>query len=279
MLNIGCHISIADGLYGLEKGALRVGANTMQFFIRNPRGGQVRYFDIDERNHFIDFLKNNNFAKFVVHAPYTLNLCAKDEKIRAFTKNAMIEDIKILNHIPGNYYNFHPGFHVGIGSEKGIEMIVTALEDILKASVKTTVLLETMSGKGSEIGYRFEEIAQIINSVKHSENLGVCLDTCHIFAAGYDIVNDLDYVVEQFDNIIGLDRLCAVHLNDSMMPFGSHKDRHAKIGFGEIGSETLVKLITHPKLKHLPFILETPNDEEGYAKEIKFLRIAADGKK
>lgn len=274
MLNLGCHLSISNGLYGLERDAITVGAKTMQFFIRNPRGGAVREFSQKERTHFINFLNENNFAKFVVHAPYTLNLCAKDERIRTFTKNAMIEDIEALNKIPGNYYNFHPGFHVGLGVEHGIKLIVSSLNEILKSAAATTVLLETMSGKGSEIGSKFEEIAEIIHSVDDSSRLGVCLDTCHVFAAGYDIVYDLDGVLSEFDKTIGLDRLHAVHLNDSMMPFNSKKDRHACIGLGEIGSEAIVRLLKHPQLKHLPFVLETPNDYVGYAHEISFLQKA-----
>lgn len=272
MLNIGCHLSISSGLVGLAKNAAILDANTFQFFVRNPRGGGVRDFTNNEIEQFQKISSENNFAKFVVHAPYTLNLCAKNPKIIDFTKKAMIEDIKIVDKIPGNYYNFHPGFHVGSGIEKGINMIVNALRDISQESKHTKILLETMSGKGSEIGSKFEEIAEIISCVDTDDKIGVCLDTCHVFAAGYDIVNNLDSVIERFDKIVGLEKLCAIHLNDSMMPFNSKKDRHACIGDGRIGSEALINFVNQTAFKDIPFILETPNDEIGYAKEISFFR-------
>ena len=270
-MNIGCHLSIAGGLRGLGQAALRVGANTMQFFVRNPRGGTARNFDELEIIQFIKFLEKHEFAKLVVHAPYTLNLCAKDSKIREISERTMMEDIKILNKIPGNYYNFHPGFHVGLGTDLGINLVIESLKKIVKIASNTTILLETMSGKGTEVGFRFDELARIINGVENY-NLCVCLDTCHVFAAGYDIVNDLDGVLDEFDKTIGREKLRAVHLNDSAMPFGSHKDRHACIGAGMIGKDAIIRIINHQLLKNLPFILETPNDEFGYADEIRFLR-------
>ncbi len=272
MLNIGCHLSISSGLVNLAKNALKIGATTFQFFVRNPRGGGVRDFSKNEIEVFTQIAIGNNFTKFVVHAPYTLNLCAKDPKIVDFTKKAMIEDIRIVDKIPGNYYNFHPGFHVGAGIKNGIDMIISELHDILKETKNTKILLETMSGKGSEIGSKFEEISEIIRGVSEYDKIGVCLDTCHIFAAGYDIVNNLDAVLEKFDKIVGLEKLCAIHLNDSMMPFDSKKDRHACIGCGEIGSDALVNFVNNNALYGIPFILETPNDEIGYAEEIQFFR-------
>ena len=273
MFNIGCHLSASKGFENMGLEALKIGANTFQFFTRNPRGGKAK--DIDEKDveKLINIMNENNFAKILAHAPYTLNLCSGDEKIREFAKNTMYDDLQRMEYLPGNMYNFHPGSHVGQGTEKGIKYICEALNKILFEKQTTTVLLETMSGKGSEVGSKFEELKTIINNVNLNEKLGVCLDTCHVNDAGYDIVNNLEEVLNEFDKIIGLDRLKAIHINDSMNPLSSHKDRHQKIGEGYIGLEAFEKIINNPKLRELPFYLETPQDDiSGYAKEIKVLK-------
>ncbi len=273
-LNIGCHLSNSKGFYHMGKEALSIGANTFQFFTRNPRGGQAKDISPDDVKAFLKLSEENNFAKIVAHAPYTLNLSAADEKIRDFARRTMKDDLQRMEYVPGNYYNFHPGNHVGQGTEKGIELISEILNEIITPSQTTTVLLETMAGKGTEIGRTFEEIREIYDKVNLKEKMGVCLDTCHVFDGGYDIVNSLDEVLEKFDDIIGLEKLKAIHLNDSKNDFDSHKDRHEKIGEGSIGFEAMKKIINHPKLKHLPFLLETPNELDGYANEIKMLKEA-----
>ena len=272
MLNIGCHLSTTKGYENMGKDAVRIGANTFQFFTRNPRGGKAKDIDMEDMAAFLKIAKENNFVKILAHAPYTLNPCSADEKTRAFAKSMMIDDLKRMELMPNNLYNFHPGSHVKQGVEVGINYIVDLLNEVIKPEQTTTILLETMAGKGTEVGRKFEEIAEIISRVELKDHIGVCLDTCHIYDAGYDIVNDLDGVLEEFDRIIGLDRLHAVHLNDSKNPFESHKDRHEKIGEGHIGIETITKIINHPKLRHLPFFLETPNEIEGHGEEIKLLR-------
>lgn len=271
MLNIGCHLSISKGYENMGKEALEIEANTFQFFTRNPRGGKIKDLNIEDINNLLEIMKKNQFAKILAHAPYTMNLCSDKEDIREFAKNMLKEDLERMEYLPGNMYNFHPGSHVGQGVEKGIEYIVKALNEVLTKTQSTTVLLETMAGKGTEIGRSFEEIKTIIDKVSLKEKLGVCLDTCHINDAGYD-VSDIDKVLNEFDKIIGLKYLKAIHLNDSMNVLGSHKDRHQKIGEGTIGISNFEKIINHPVLKDLPFYLETPNDLIGYAKEISLLR-------
>lgn len=272
MFKIGCHLSASKGFAHMGKEALSIGANTFQFFTRNPRGGKAKDIDPADINEFLQFSKINNFAQILAHAPYTLNACSADPKIREFAFNTMKDDLFRMEHLPGNLYNFHPGSHVGQGIEMGIELISKMLNDILTEDMTTTVLLETMAGKGSEVGGKFEEIKAIMDKVELSDKLGVCLDTCHINDAGYDIVNNLDGVLEEFDKVIGIERLCAIHINDSKNPFASHKDRHEKIGEGHIGSAAFEKIINHPQLRNLPFLLETPNEIDGYAEEIKFLK-------
>lgn len=272
MLNIGCHLSTTKGFKNMGKEALSIGANTFQFFTRNPRGGKAK--DIDEKDiaGLLEIMKENKFAKILAHAPYTLNGCSADENTRKFATEMMADDLVRMEYLPNNLYNFHPGSHVKQGVDVGIDYIVEMLNTVLKPEQTTTVLLETMAGKGTEIGRSFEEIAQIIERVELKDHLGVCLDTCHVYDAGYDIVNDLDNVLEEFDRIIGLDRLKAIHLNDSKNPFKSHKDRHEKIGEGSLGLEGISRIINHPKLRHLPFFLETPNELDGYKAEIELLR-------
>ncbi len=272
MLKIGCHLSISKGFYEMGKEAVSINANTIQFFTRNPRGGAAKEIDEEDVKKFKELAKQNKIENLLAHAPYTLNAAAAKPELRKFAKETMIDDLKRMEYFPGNMYNFHPGSHVGQGVGVGTEYIIEMLNEIIKPEQTTKVLLETMAGKGSEIGKDFEEIKNIMNKIKLKDHIGVCLDTCHIFDGGYDIVNELDKVVEEFDKIIGLDKLYAIHLNDSMNECNSHKDRHAKIGEGNIGLDALVKVINHPKLKHLPFFLETPNDLEGYGKEIKILR-------
>ncbi len=252
--------------------ALEIGANTFAFFTRNPRGGSAKKIDNEDVKNLLDMMTENNFGKLVVHAPYTTNLCSDNPETRDFGKRIMSDDLDRMEAIPGNYYNFHPGCHMKQGSEKGIELISSQLNSILSPEQSTIVLLETMAGKGTEIGRNFSEIHAIIDRTECSDKLGVCLDTCHIWDGGYDIVNHFDSVLEDFDRTIGLDRLKAIHLNDSLNPCGSHKDRHAKIGQGHIGTDALINVINHPALKNLPIILETPNDMAGYAQEIKILR-------
>lgn len=272
MLNIGCHLSTTKGFENMGKEALQIGANTFQFFTRNPRGGKAKEIDMDDMEALLKIARENNFATILAHAPYTLNACSADERTREFAREMMVDDLNRMELMPNNLYNFHPGSHVKQGVEIGINYIVGLLNTVLSKDQTTTVLLETMAGKGSEVGRTFEEIAEIISRVELKEKMGVCLDTCHIYDAGYDIVNDLDKVLEEFDAVIGLDRLKAIHLNDSKNPFKSHKDRHEKIGEGFLGLEAITRIINHPKLKHLPFFLETPNELDGYAKEIEILR-------
>ena len=256
----------------MGKEAVRIGANDFQFFTRNPRGGQAKPLDLNDIKAFEEYRKENGIVSVLAHAPYTMNACAKDEGLREFAKNTMADDIFRLDHIEGALYNFHPGSHVSQGVDVGIQYIADMLNSVLFPEQKTTILLETMAGKGSEVGRSFEEIRAIIDKVELQDKLGVCLDTCHIFDGGYDIVNNLDGVIDEFDRVIGLDRLKALHLNDSLNYLGCHKDRHAKIGEGGIGLEAIERIINHPKLKNLPFFLETPNDIDGYQKEIELLK-------
>lgn len=272
MLNIGCHLSASKGYTHMAKEAISIDGNTFQFFTRNPRGGKAKEVDLKDVEKFLEISKENNFAKILAHAPYTINVCSADESIRKFGRETMKDDLQKLEAVPGNMYNFHPGSHVGQGVDVGISFIIDALNEILWEEQSTTVLLETMAGKGSEIGRSFEELKQIIDGVNLKDKLGVCLDTCHVYDAGYDIVNDLDGVLEKFDEVIGLDKLKAIHINDSKNPFESHKDRHEKIGEGSIGTEAFERIINHPKLRNLPFYLETPNEIDGYQKEIALLK-------
>ena len=275
MLHIGCHLSSAKGFLHMGKEALSINADTFQFFSRNPRGSKAKPFDKNDAAALQALIKEHHFAALLIHAPYTLNACSADEGLREFAKNTMAQDLENLENLPGHLYNFHPGSHTGQGIDTGIRFIADMLNALLSKEMKTTVLLETMSGKGSEVGSRFEELRRIIDLTDIKEKLGVCLDTCHVFSAGYDIVNDLDGVLEEFDRIIGLERLKAIHLNDSLTPFGAKKDRHEKIGKGLIGWDAIVRIINHPRLRDLPFYLETPNEIDGYAEEISRLRKAA----
>lgn len=272
MLNIGCHVSSGKGYVNMYKDTIYVGGNTFQFFTRNPRGGSVKEVDIDDLNKFIELSQKDNFAYLLAHAPYTLNCASKDPHIREFAIKVFKEDLKVLNLLPKVYYNFHPGSHVGQGEEEGISLIIDALNNVIEEDQPTMILLETMAGKGSEIGYTFEQIRKIMDGVTFKDKVGVCLDTCHVSDGGYDIVNDLDGVLNHFDQVIGLDRLKAIHLNDSKNIMGARKDRHEKIGEGYLGRETFRKIINHPKLKDLPFILETPNELDGYKEEIELLK-------
>lgn len=273
MLAIGCHLSTAKGYLHMGEEALSIGAATFQFFTRNPRGGNAKKVNVHDAAALRTLMDRHDFAPLLAHAPYTLNACSADPGIRDFARRVMAEDMDTLDAIlPGTPYNFHPGSHVGQGIETGVAHIVAMLDEVLRPGRSVTVLLETMSGKGSEVGSRFEELAAIIDRVLYQERLGVCLDTCHVYSAGYDIVGDLDGVLEQFQQIIGLDRLRAIHLNDSLTPFASRKDRHARIGEGSIGLDALVRVINHPQLRSLPFYLETPNELPGYAQEINLLR-------
>lgn len=272
MLNIGCHLSTTKGFENMGKEALSIGANTFQFFTRNPRGGKAKPIVQKDVDALLQLMKENNFCKVLAHAPYTLNACSADEKTREFAREMMADDLERMEYLPNNLYNFHPGSHVKQGVEVGINYIVDMLNSVIKPEQTTTVLLETMAGKGTEIGRNFEEIAEIISRVELNEKLGVCLDTCHIYDGGYDIVNNLDEVLDEFDRIIGLDRLHAIHLNDSKNPFNSHKDRHEKIGEGSIGVDAISRIINNPRLRNLPFFLETPNELDGYKKEIELLR-------
>lgn len=272
MLNIGCHLSTAKGFENMGKDALKIGANTFQFFTRNPRGGSAKEIDEKDVEGLLKIIKENNFSKILAHASYTLNAASGNDKTREFALEMMADDLVRMEYLPDNLYNFHPGSHVKQGVEVGINYIVEMLNTVLKPEQKTKVLLETMAGKGTEIGKTFEEIAEIISRVELKDHIGVCLDTCHVYDAGYDIVNDLDGVLNEFDRIIGLDKLFAIHLNDSKNPFESHKDRHETIGEGSMGIETFSNIINHPKLCNLPFFLETPNELEGHEKEIELLR-------
>ncbi|HZJ57852.1 MAG TPA: deoxyribonuclease IV [Clostridia bacterium] len=272
MLKIGSHLSVAKGFEAMGLDAIKIGANTFQFFTRNPRGSKAKDIDPEDAQKLKDIMRENDFAKILAHAPYTLNPASNKENVREFARLIMEDDLRRMEYFPNNLYNFHPGSHVGQGVPKGIEYITKLLNEILKPEHTTTVLLETMAGKGTEIGRNFEELNAIIDGVKLSEKVGVCLDTCHVYDGGYDIVNDLDGVLEEFDRVIGLNRLHAIHINDSKNPFKSHKDRHEKLGQGTLGLETIVRIINHPMLRHLPFYLETPNELEGYAEEIRVLR-------
>ncbi len=272
MLKIGCHLSSSGGYLAMGKEAKRIGANTFQFFTRNPRGGAAKPLDLEDIKAFEEYRKENGIVSVLAHAPYTMNACAKDEGLREFAKNTMLDDVSRLENVSGAMYNFHPGSHVSQGAEVGIDYIASMLNEVITKDQKTVILLETMAGKGSEVGRSFEEIKAIIDKVKLNEKLGVCLDTCHVYDAGYDIVNSLDDVLNEFDRVIGLDRLKAIHLNDTKNPFESHKDRHEKIGDGFLGAEAITRIINHEKLRALPFFLETPNDIDGYEKEIAFLK-------
>lgn len=273
MIHIGCHLSSSKGYLWMGKEAVRIGADTFSFFTRNPRGGNVKPMDEEDARALSDFLTQNHFAPLVSHAPYTYNLCSDKEHAREFALRSMKEDLARLEFLPGNYYNFHPGSHMKQGSEAAVEMIAGALNEVMWEDMHTTVLLETMAGKGTEVGRQFEELRAIIDRVECGDRIGVCMDTCHVYDAGYDIVQNLDDVVTQFGQIVGMDRLKAMHLNDSKNPFSSHKDRHEKIGQGSLGLETFRAVVNHPLLKGLPFILETPHpDNDGYAEEIRMLR-------
>ena len=272
MLTIGCHLSSSKGYLAMGKEAVNINANTFQFFTRNPRGSKAKDLNLKDIKSYLDYAREHRIEKILAHAPYTLNACSAQPSVREFARLTMADDLSRMEHTPGNCYNFHPGSHVGQGIEKGICQISEILNEILTPEQHTTVLLETMAGKGSEVGRTFEELKSILDQVVLKEHMGVCLDTCHVWDSGYDIVNHLDEVITQFDNIIGLNKLKAIHLNDSLNPLGAHKDRHACIGEGHIGSEALLRVVNHPALRELPFYLETPNDLNGYAKEIQFLR-------
>lgn len=276
MLNIGCHLSISNGFEAIGRQAVEIGANTFQFFTRNPRGGAARKIEQTDVDALTALMSENGFSQILAHAPYTMNLCSAKSDTREFALNTLKDDIKRMEYLPGNLYNFHPGSHTGQGVKAGTEQIIYALNEAMYPEMNTVVLLETMAGKGTEIGGKFEELADIIDGVQLKEKIGVCLDTCHVFDAGYDIVNHLDEVLSDFDRIIGLDRLKAVHLNDSMNYLGCHKDRHQKIGEGAIGLDAFGKIINNLYLKNLPFFVETPNDIDGYAREIKLLKSIAD---
>ena len=275
MLTIGCHLSSSKGYLAMGKEAVKIDANTFQFFTRNPRGTKAKAIDENDVERFLAFAKENGLERILAHAPYTLNACSADEHLRELARDTMADDLRRMEYTPGNCYNFHPGSHVGQGAEAGIAFIADMLNQILKPEQRTTVLLETMSGKGSEVGREFEELREILDRVECKERMGVCLDTCHVWDGGYDIVNDLEGVIGKFDRIIGLEKLKAIHLNDSLNPLGAHKDRHAKIGEGCIGEEALKRVVTHPALKDLPFYLETPNELPGYAREIAVMREAS----
>ncbi len=271
-LTIGCHLSSSKGYLHMAKEAVSIGANTFQFFTRNPRGGTAKPLDPADAAAFRAYAGEHAFGQILAHAPYTLNGCSADPAIRDFARRTMADDLARLEATPGNLYNFHPGSHVGQGVETGIAFIADMLNSVLQPGLHTTVLLETMAGKGSEIGGRFEELRAIIDRVELSDHLGVCLDTCHVHDAGYDIINDLDGVLAEFDRVIGLDHLLALHINDSKNPHSARKDRHEKIGEGCIGLEAIVRVVNHPALRHLPMLLETPNELEGYAAEIALLK-------
>lgn len=269
---IGNHVSSSKGYAAMGKTAIKLGGNTFAFFTRNPRGGKAKEMDPKDVEKFLAMAKEEKLGKLVAHAPYTMNLCAAKEDIRSFSKNMIADDLIRMEYTPGNYYNFHPGSHVGQGAETGIRLISEVLNEVLTEEQTTTVLLETMSGKGTEVGRNFEELREIIDRVERKEKLGVCFDTCHVWDGGYDIVQHFDEVLTEFDRIIGLDKLYAVHFNDSLNDCGSHKDRHAKIGEGKIGFDAMKRIATHPVLTGKPFILETPNDDEGYAREIALVK-------
>ena len=273
MLKLGAHLSASKGFVNMYETALSIGANTFQFFTRNPRGGKAKDIDIADIEKFSELVNANaSFGTVLAHAPYTLNACSAKADVRTFALETFKDDISRMELIPNQLYNFHPGSHVGQGEEKGIEQIAEILNEVIFEDMTTTVLLETMAGKGSEIGKTFEELNEIIKRVEQSDKVGVCLDTCHVHDGGYDIVNSLDEVLEHFDSVIGLDRLKALHLNDSKNPIGAHKDRHEKIGEGYIGLDAFEKIVNHPVLSTLPMFLETPNELDGYSKEIELLR-------
>lgn len=272
MLYIGNHTSSSKGYAAMGRQIVKNGGNTFAFFTRNPRGGNAKAIDPADVAKFQEIAREHEFGKIVAHAPYTLNACAAKENLRDFARNTFSDDLKRMEATPGNYYNFHPGSHVGQGIEVGIQKIAEVLNAVLTEEQTTTVLLETMAGKGSEVGSHFQELRAIMDLVEKRDKLGICLDTCHVWDGGYDIVNDLDGVLTEFDRIIGLDHLKAIHLNDSLNPLGSHKDRHARIGEGQMGLDALVRVIRHPALEGKPFILETPNDDEGWTREMALLR-------
>lgn len=272
MLTVGCHLSSSKGYLAMGKDAVKINANTFQFFTRNPRGGNAKAIVPSDVEAYLAFAAEHNITRILAHAPYTLNACSADEHLREFARATMADDLARMEYTPGNCYNFHPGSHVKQGVEIGITYISDMLNAILKPEQTTTVLLETMAGKGSEIGRSFEELREILDRVTLSDHMGVCLDTCHVWDGGYDIVNHLDEVLTEFDRVIGLSRLKAIHLNDSLNPLGAHRDRHARIGEGHIGKEALLRIINHPALRKLPFYLETPNELDGYAAEIALLR-------
>ena len=271
-LYIGNHTTSSKGYTRMARQMIANGGNTFAFFTRNPRGGRAKEIDPEDVRKFLELTEEYKFGKIVAHAPYTLNACAAKENIREFARETMADDLKRMEWTPGNYYNFHPGSHVGQGAEAGVRMIAEMLNEVLTEDQTTTVLLETMSGKGTEMGRNFEELRQILDLVEKKDKMGICLDTCHVWDGGYDIVNDFDGVLEEFDRIIGLEKLKAIHLNDSLNDLGSHKDRHARIGEGQMGLDALVRVIRHPALEGKPFILETPNDDEGWTREIALLR-------
>lgn len=272
MLYIGCHLSSSDGFEAMGKTALSIGATTFAFFTRNPRGSKAKAIDPADAAAMRALLEENHFGKLVAHAPYTINPCSKDEHTREFARMTLADDLERMEYLSGNYYNFHPGSHTGQGTETGISQIAETLNAILKPEQHTTVLLETMAGKGTEIGGRFEELREILDRVELSGHMGICLDTCHVSDGGYDIINDLDGVLTEFDKRIGLSRLCALHVNDSLNPPGARKDRHARIGEGFLGIDTFRRIVNHPVLQSLPLILETPNELPGYAREIALFR-------
>lgn len=272
MIYIGNHLSSSNGFKAMGQAALELGADTFAFFTRNPRGGAAKAIDEKDAAELVNLMKEHSFGKLVAHAPYTMNVCAEKDGVKEFSRNILKEDLNRMEYVPGNYYNLHPGSHVGQGEDSAIPMIADAINNAMFEGQTTTVLLETMSGKGSEVGRTFEQLKKIIDLVNMKDKIGVCLDTCHVFDGGYDIVSNLDSVLEEFDSVIGIDRLKAVHINDSMNAFSSHKDRHQKIGEGNIGADALKAVVTHPMLQGRPFILETPNDDEGYKKEIALIR-------
>ena len=272
MLHIGCHLSSSKGFAAMGRQALALGADTFQFFTRNPRGSKAKDLDPADAAALVSLMEEHRFAPIIAHAPYTLNLCGAEEANRMFARETMADDLRRMEYVPGQYYNFHPGSHVGQGVETGIALIAEGLNEILTPGQTTTVLLETMAGKGSEVGGRFEELREILDRIERSDKMGVCLDTCHVSDGGYDIIGDLDGVLTEFDRVIGLHRLKAIHLNDSKNPLGARKDRHERIGEGYLGLEALSRVVRHPALKDVPFCLETPNELPGYAREIALMR-------